>query len=159
MYNEEIKPLSYEETKDKALTFLEYRAHSEKEISDKLRRKGANSENIEKTMLFLREYKLIDDEDYARRLSNDLSKIKKYGKHRIKSELYKRGIDSEIIDFVISNMNSDEEEKLLPLIQKRLRDDFEKKNIDKVTRYFIYRGYSFSDIRRCIDLIKDEQSF
>ena len=43
-----------------------------------------------------------------------------------------------------------------PLVEKRLKGDFEKKNIDKCIRYFMYRGYGFSDIKNCIDNIKEE---
>ena len=45
---------------------------------------------------------------------------------------------------------------LLPLVEKRLKGDFEKKNIDKCIRYFMYRGYGFSDIKNCIYNIKEE---
>ena len=31
------------------------------------------------------------------------------------------------------------------------------KNIEKVVRYFSYRGYSYDDIKSCIERIKDEQ--
>ena len=48
------------------------------------------------------------------------------------------------------------EDMLLPLVEKRLKGDFEKKNIDKCIRYFMYRGYGFSDIKNCIDNIKEE---
>ena len=42
------------------------------------------------------------------------------------------------------------------LLKKGLKGDFEKKNIDKCIRYFMYRGYGFSDIKNCIDNIKEE---
>ena len=48
------------------------------------------------------------------------------------------------------------EDMLLPLVEKRLKGNFEKKNIDKCIRYFMYRGYGFSDIKNCIDNIKEE---
>ena len=43
---------NYEQTKDRALRLLEFRAHSEKELYDKLRRDGADPEDIEKTLDF-----------------------------------------------------------------------------------------------------------
>ena len=90
-YNREKKELTFDEAKDKALRLLEFRSHSERELSDKLKRAGAK-----------------------------------------------------------------EEDMLLPLVEKRLKGDFEKKNIDKCIRYFMYRGYGFSDIKNCIDNIKEE---
>ena len=56
----------------------------------------------------------------------------------------------------VSYLDEDEEDMLLPLVEKRLKGDFEKKNIDKCIRYFMYRGYGFSDIKNCIDNIKEE---
>ena len=78
------------------------------------------------------------------------------GKRRIKSELYSKGIDTEYVEEAVSYLEEDEEDMLLPLVEKRLKGNFEKKNIDKCIRYFMYRGYGFSDIKNCIDNIKEE---
>ena len=40
-YNREKKELTFDEAKDKALRLLEFRSHSERELSDKLKRAGA----------------------------------------------------------------------------------------------------------------------
>ena len=88
--------------------------------------------------------------------AKDLKNLKKYGKRRIKSELYSKGIDAEYVEEAVSYLDEDEEDMLLPLVEKRLKGDFEKKNIDKCIRYFMYRGYGFSDIKNCIDNIKEE---
>ena len=88
--------------------------------------------------------------------AKDLKNLKKYGKRRIKSELYSKGIDAEYVEEAVSYLDEDEEDMLLPLVEKRLKGDFEKKNIDKCIRYFMYRGYGFSDIKNCIDNIKEK---
>ena len=104
---------------------LEFRSHSERELSDKLKRAGAKEEDIDEILEF-------------------------------KSELYSKGIDTEYVEEAVSYLDEDEEDMLLPLVEKRLKGDFEKKNIDKCIRYFMYRGYGFSDIKNCIDNIKEE---
>lgn len=146
--------LDYEQVKDKALTILQYRSLSEAELRRKLAQKGAEESDIDRVVEFLKEYKFINDEDYARRLAHDLVVLKKFGLYRIKRELASRGIDDEIIQLTIENMDIDEEQNLLPLVEKKLGGNFERKNIDKAIRYFLYRGYSFDDIRRCIDYAK-----
>ncbi len=151
------EPLTYEQAKDKALRLLEFRSHSEKELREKLRRANALHDDIDRIIEFCTEYNFINDEDFARRKAADLKNLKKYGKNRIKNELYVLGIDSYIIDEIISEMDfENEEERLYPLIEKKLGNDFERKNIDKCIRYFIYRGYDLSDIKRCIEQIKNE---
>lgn len=156
-YNREQKELNYEETKDKALRLLEFRAHSEKELTDKLKRAGAKDADIEEVLAFCRNYGFVNDREYAVRKARDLKNLKRYGIRRIKSELYAKGIDAEYIEEAVSELDDDEREQLLPLVEKKLGGNFEKKNIDKCIRYFIYRGYSFGDIKNCIDTIKYEE--
>ena len=51
-YNREKKELTFDEAKDKALRLLEFRSHSERELSDKLKRAGAKEEDIVKFLNF-----------------------------------------------------------------------------------------------------------
>lgn len=155
-YKNENKELTFEEAKDKALRLIEFRTHSERELTDKLKRAGAKDEDIEEILVFCREYHFVDDRRYAIAKAKDLKNIKKYGKRRIKAELYHKGIDAEFVEEAISYLDEDEEDMLLPLVEKKLKGDFEKKNIDKCIRYFIYRGYGFSEIKNCIENIKEE---
>ena len=152
-YNREKKELTFDEAKDKALRLLEFRSHSERELSDKLKRAGAKEEDIDEILEFCRNYGFLDDRKYAIAKAKDLKNLKKYGKRRIKSELYSKGIDAEYVEEAVSYLDEDEEDMLLPLVEKRLKGDFEKKNIDKCIRYFMYRGYGFSDI----DVYKRQQ--
>ncbi len=148
--------LTFDETKDKALRLLEFRAHSEKELKDKLRRAGAKDFDIEETLEFCRRYNFVDDRAYAIGKAKDLKNLKKYGARRIRSELYSKGIDSEYVEEALSLLDDDEEDTLLPLVYKKLRGDFEKKSVDRCIRYFMYRGYDFSDIKGCIESLKQK---
>ncbi len=152
----ENRELTFEETKEKALRLLEFRSHSEKELTDKLKRAGANEENIETVLEFCREYGFVNDVSYAKAKARDLKNLKKYGIRRIKSELYSKGISQDIVEEAVLELEDDEEDVLLPLVEKKLKGDFDRKNVDKCIRYFLYRGYNFSDIKNCIDNIKQE---
>ena len=152
----EKKELNYDEAKEKALRLLEFRAHSEKELRDKLKIAGAKDEDIETVLDFCREYGFVNDRQFAIMKARDLKNLKKYGLQRIKSELYQKGISAEYVEEAISELDEDETETLLPLVEKKLRGNFEKKNIDKCIRYFIYRGYNFGDIKSCIEQIKSD---
>ena len=149
------KELTAAQTKEKALRCLEYRSHSEKELWEKLKRAGANEEDIPPVMDFLKEYGFINDADYAKRLARDLQNLKKYGKHRIIAELKLKGIASEYIDDALDELDGDERDGLYPLVERKLGDNFDRKNIEKVVRYFSYRGYSYDDIKSCIEEIKE----
>ena len=125
-YNREKKELTFDEAKDKALRLLEFRSHSERELSDKLKIAGAKEEDIDEILEFCRNYGFLDDRKYAIAKAKDLKNLKKYGKRRIKSELYSKGIDTEYVEEAVSYLEEDEEDMLLPLVEKRLKGNFEK---------------------------------
>lgn len=151
------KELTLEQTKEKALRLLEFRSHSENELKQKLERAGGTG--IDKVLEFCRQYNFLNDREYAKKLSKDLANLKKYGKRRIKDELRSRGIDDEYITEALDELDVDEEERLLPLLEKKINNNFDKKNEDKAIRYFLYRGYEFSDIKRCLDTIKENNLY
>ncbi len=151
--------LNFHEAKEKALRYLEFRSHSEKELRDKLYRAGAKEEDILAIMEFLKEYRFIDDKSFAEKYAHDLKTLKKFGKIRIKSELFKKGISSDIIDDVLETFDWESEDVLTPLVLKKLSGDFQKKSIDRCIRYFLYKGYSFDEIKASIDKIKTEEEY
>ena len=63
-YNREKKELTFDEAKDKALRLLEFRSHSERELSDKLKRAGAKEEDIDEILEFCRNYGFLDDKGF-----------------------------------------------------------------------------------------------
>lgn len=152
----EKKELTAHETREKALRLLEFRSHSEKELSEKLLRAGAKQEDLPSVLEFLREYGFLNDARYAKSLSKDLQNIKKLGKRRIIGELKAKGISGEELDDALLELSEDEEETLFPLMEKKLGGNFEKKNVDRAIRYFLYRGYGFDDIKACIDRLKSD---
>lgn len=153
----EKKHLNYEQAKDKALRLLEFRSHSERELTDKLIRAGAEREDIEGILEFCRRYGFVNDKSYAERKARDLKNLKRYGRRRIEQELYSKGIGREDIASAVEQLDfEDTEEILYPLVRKKLAGNFERKSIDRTMRYFIYRGYEISDIKNCIERVKGE---
>lgn len=150
----EKRKLSANEAKEKALRLLEFRAHSEKELCDKLIRAGAQKEDLPQIIEFLKEYNFLNDREYAKSLARDLQNLKKLGKRRIRDELWSKGIKSEDIDEAVSELADDDPEELLPLVERKLGGNFDKKNVDRAIRYFLYRGYGFDDVKMCIERLK-----
>lgn len=147
------RKLSYEQAKEKALRLLEFRSHSAHELSEKLTRAGADDGDIEKIIDFCREYGFVNDAEYARRKARDLKNFKKLGKRRIAQELKSKGISAEDIENALSEVEDDEDE-LYKLVAKKLGGNFERKNTEKCVRYFMYRGYGISEIKRSIERAK-----
>ncbi len=151
------KLLTKEQTKNKALRLLEFRSHSEKELRDKLKIAGAPDEHIEETVEFLINYSLLDDRKYACAKARELQVLKKFGRLRIVSELKIKGIMPEYIEEALGGLELDEEDMLISLVEKKLKGDFKKKSIDRTIRYFATKGYSFDEIKRCIEELKNER--
>ncbi|MBQ7986326.1 MAG: regulatory protein RecX [Clostridia bacterium] len=142
------------EAKEKALRLLEFRSHSEKELHDKLIRAGAKAEDLPEIFEFLREYSFVNDAEYAKKLAKDLQHLNKFGLRRIREELKVRGIFGDDLENAMLELSDEEEEQLLPLMERKLSGNFDKKNIDRAIRYFAYRGYGFDDIKSAIERIK-----
>ena len=139
---------TYDAVKEKALRLLEFRSHSERELTQKLKRAGASQENIEQTLIFCREYGFVDDAAYAKRKAADLLNLKKYGRRRIYSELKALGIDEDDISAAMDELDPDAEQRNLEaLAEKKLGGDTTRKNIDKTIRFLVYRGYDIYDIK------------
>lgn len=153
MYKSE-KTLTKEQTKEKALRLLEFRSHSEKELRDKLTRGGG--QGIDEVIEFCKEYHFINDSAYAKALAHDLQNLKKLGKWRIEAELKNKGISVEDIYEAMSELEEADDNILLSMVEKKLKGNFEQKNIDKAIRYFCYRGYEFSQIQSCIEKIRSD---
>lgn len=152
----EKKELTKAQAKEKALRLLEFRSHSEKELRDKLIRAGANSEDLPEIFDFLREYSFVNDSEYAKKLARDLQNLNKYGARRIREELKSRGIFGEDLENAMLELTDEEEEQLVPLMERKLSGNFEKKNIERAIRYFAYRGYDFGDIKSAIEKVRGE---
>ena len=86
---------------EKALYLLEHRAHSKKELENKITRAEFDREAARSAVEHMEELGLLNDENYARRLANELFTRKKFGARRVKQELRQKGIDDALIAAVM----------------------------------------------------------
>ncbi len=87
-------PLTKEQTREKALNLLEYRAHSRYELLQKLRR-STGEETASAVLDELAEVGLIDDAAFAAQYAHDLIEEKLLGPMRLRQELARKGVDDE----------------------------------------------------------------
>ena len=99
--DQEIEEIAQTEQKGKAkeaaLNLLSYRARSEEEISQKLRKKGFDHGNVEQVIADLKRVNLLDDYEFACQWIKDRLKNRPRGLTLLKQELIKKGIEKEII--------------------------------------------------------------
>lgn len=139
-----------------ALNFLAHRKRTEKEITDKLKEKGFEESIVDKTLVYLKNYGLVDDKDYANSFVKDKVKLNKHGPQRIKYDLYRKGVSQEIIKEVL--MEDDEYPRALELAKKKMssyRNDDRDKIYRKLGGFLQRRGYSYDCISKVLkELIK-----
>jgi len=151
-----MEKLTYEQAKNKALSILSFSANTENDLYTKLIQKGADEEDAVNIIEFCREYNLVNDSEYAIKKAKDLYNLKRYGKNRIVIELKKKGIKQADIDnalFQLGEIDGVPED----LIEKKLKGDFSQKNVDKVIRHFIGKGYDLYKIKACIERIIENE--
>lgn len=152
---EEIKQtVSVRRAYNYAVNLLSRRDHSERELMTKLSQKGY-SDGAEEAIRKLRDSGYVSDERFARLYVRELQTFKKYGKRRIEQELYRKGVDREIISQVIEETDFDESE-LVSLIQRKCsRYLSDEKGITKTINGLLRMGYSYGEIRSALKEINE----
>ena len=137
-----------------AVSLLSRRDHSERELMTKLSQKGY-TDGAQEAIRKLRDGGYVSDERFARLYIRELQTFKKYGKRRIEQELYRKGIDREIIREVLEETDFDED-GLVSLVERkygRYLDD--EKGVAKTINGLLRMGYSYGEIRNALNRIKE----
>ncbi len=151
-----LNAVSFRRAYNKGLDFLSRRPYGTKELAKKLCEKGHEKEFAEKACDRLLELGLLNDEEYARILANDLLDRKNYSIKRIKQELAFRGIDRDIIENTVDLLDNDPVSRIIILIKKKYINKISdekgrKRTVDALLRL----GYSYSDIKSALNSVSD----
>ncbi len=139
---------AYEAAKKRALRLLERRDYSRKELILKLKEKGEDEEAAEALADRFVELGIIDDERYSQMLVRHYA-AKGYGACRIKQELYRHGIHTDLWEDAMEQLPT-QEETMDKLFRSKLRTDHpDRTEIKKATDALLRRGFSWSEISAC----------
>ena len=156
--------------KDYAMAILSRRSISEKELLDKLLQKP-HSENIspedweqaaEAAVERMKELGLVDDEDYAGKLARDLSHLRKLGPRRIRQELMQKGVDRELAEEAVEDLDQNPQEDSMELLEGKFARlaqaaaEGEPKEKQRLIGRLLRMGYGYSDIRQAWDLYLED---
>ena len=143
---------------NKAVDLLSRRDHSRKELLDKLRQKGYGEYAVE-AIGKLADYGYVDDRRFARIFAEELIRLKSYGKKRVEQELYRKGVERDIICEVISECDFSSE-KLAEIIERKYsRYLNDEKGVNKTVNALLRLGYTYTEIRDAIREIADREDF
>ncbi len=144
---------SPDEARRYSLRLLSYRARSEKEIRDRLGRKGFGEKSIAAAVRSLREAGFINDAALAEQLRRQAIEVKLLGFGSARAYMMKRGLPGEVIESILE---PDEDEELLnaqKLVDKKLKTMGNYLTADerrKLWNFLARRGYSFGTIRKAL---------
>lgn len=138
-----------QKAKDYALRYISYRPRTVWEVNKKLTDKGYDHQIIALAIVFLKEYRFLDDLEFARFWIRNRQKVKPCGSRRIYCELVQKGIAKSIIDKCLAEITPEhEEEAAEALVEKKCqRAPFD---YNKIRGFLLRRGYTPSVVNNVL---------
>jgi regulatory protein len=158
---EKIARLQSEDERERAmgqaLLFLSYRARSEKEIRQNLKKHEYSEAAIEHTLTRLRENRLADDNEFAQAWVENRSTFRPRSRRALTMELRQKGLDEETVKQAVSDV--DEEALAYETARKRAPrlanlewNEFRRKLSDHLAR----RGFPYPVVSSVVTRIWNE---
>ena len=148
--HEIIKLSNERRAKEKALWLISYRDHSKKELTDKIKR-TSDEESAEKAVERMEELGLVNDELYAQRYAHKLIFSKHMSKKAVVFELARKGIDRDVAEEILDNIEVDESQQIREIIDKKYRNLNDEKVKRRAVSALQRLGYRWDDIRCVLD--------
>ncbi len=153
--------------KQRAFRYLGRRQHSTSELRIKLKQKGYETELINQVLDDLKQKNYLDDTKFAEMFVEEKIKLKLWGEQKLRSELIKRGIKSEIISDVIRNKVSDQDKLSYAMIlASKKYETLRNRNVDKdvikrkLITFLNSCGYNYDVIKEvCDELIIEDDNY
>lgn len=142
-----VKEDEFIKCKNSAIRTVEKTYKTEKELKDKLIERGFEEDTIRRTIDFLKEYNLLNDEKYAEMYIKD--RLRTQGRNKIKYALIRKGISEEVLSDKLSNIDEEDEndtafklaEKKYNMLKKKESDKY--KLSQKLFRFLLSKGYDY----------------
>ena len=134
--------------KASAYRYLSYRPRSIAELKRQLVKKGYQETTVDQVIDRLSELELIDDLAFARYWVEQRETFKPRGQRALRYELYQKGIDRQIVDLVVADV--DETASAKKAARKKAnfwRELPEEQFYEKLGNYLKRRGFGYEIVR------------
>jgi len=154
---------SDDKAKQYSLKLLSYRGRSEKEMEERLRKKGVSARGISSTMRSLKDTGLLNDLSLAESLKREALTYKMLSQAGARNFMLKRGIPRSIVDSVLSNDDNIDIDNAVKFVDKKLRvlgkypAEIAKRRLYNL---LLRRGYSSGTILKVLKekIVKEEDA-
>ena len=153
----------YLRARDTSFRFLEKTMKTEKQVRDRLLEKEFEPSTIDRVIVLLEEYNLLDDRHYVELFLKE--KLRRRGIKKVTYELYNKGINKEMLEEILEDFDTgslEEEscqklaEKKFSEIKKKEEDRYKQKS--KLYAFLAGKGYGYEMINAVIRQVMDETS-
>lgn len=157
-YNFILDSVVYIKAQAAAMTYLGFKARTEKEVRNKLSEKQFNLDITDRVIDFLKKYNYVNDRKYCDSYIKDSIRLKPKGRILLKYELSQRGVKDSIIEEAIFESELNEFEGAKTLLEKKLSKVYEitPKEKKKAFDYLLRKGYSSDIIKEAFDCTNEE---
>ena len=134
--------------------------HCQHEMLEKMRRWEMSDEAQARVMARLIQERYVDDERYARAFVRDKIRYNKWGRRKVEQALWQKGIDEDIRQRMLGEVDDEEYlDVLRPLLKQKRRStkaasDYELNQ--KLVRFALGRGFTYDIIRQCLDIDEED---
>lgn len=136
--------------------YLSSRLKTSKQLKEYLLKQGYSLQTINYALNKLKEYGIINDENYAKMFVE--SNQHKLSKRGLENKLLSRGIKKDAIDENLAEI--DDKELCFSMAKKFLKNkELSQDNLNKLMRHLQYKGFSYDSIYTTLDKIKLEQNY
>ncbi len=145
--------------KNKALNLIAYKDRTKKELIQRIKQDYSEESAINATTR-MEELGLIDDEKYARRMAEQWINKKHMSQRAVKYKLREKGIDRELIEEILLELEIDPKEQIQRLLETKYRNKlYDEQSIKRTVQALQRMGYSWYDIKPAIDEYIDEEEY
>lgn len=143
----EKKLFTFEEIKQKIVNYCVYQDRSHSEVEQKMKEFVLIPEAKEEILLYLIKENYLNEERFARSYTRGKFYIKKWGRNKIKTSLFQKGITEKLIQKSFDEIDEKDYVKTLAdLIEKTIPTykglkDYQKKQ--KLIKFLISKGYEY----------------
>lgn len=129
-----------------AMKYLSMRVKTEKQTREYLLKKNFTLDAIDEVIMKMKEYKVIDDSEYAKAYIRSNMQTSKM---RLKQKLIKSGVSKDYIDESLTDI--DDYNSCFVNAKKFLKNkEINKENCEKLTRRLHYLGYAWDTIKKVL---------
>ncbi len=140
---------------DKALSFITKSKKTQRQVKEHLYSKGYTEQTVESVIEKMKDYRFLDDSDYALVYAKSYSKNK--GKRLIEMELKRKGVSDDDMTEALENIG-DQTDSAVAIAEKYLKNkQKDKTNLLKCYKYLLSKGFEYDVAKSAVDRLGNNE--